>query len=288
MITTSASSGSHRRHAFTLIELLVVIAIIAILASLLLPALARARRKAHGIYCMNNGHQLTLCWGMYADDNQGWLVYNTDGGGTGKNPGNESWAAGWLTLDDKGVNNTDNTNILFLVDHQRTPFGAYLGSYIKSYSAFKCPSDTALVTIAGQKTPRVRSISMNNFVGQESRTWTSPTKYTASGQAYRKTSQVPFPTILFVFLDEVQGSINDGWYASDPDHQYQVVDFPASYHGNAAGYSFADGHSEIHRFRDARTCPPITDSSIGLNVNLPNDADVLWMAQHAAGVASYP
>jgi len=90
-------------------------------------------------------------------------------------------------------------------------------------------------------------------------------------------------------LDEREDSINDGWYASDPDTRWQVVDFPASYHGRAAGYSFADGHSEIHKFHDARTTPVLKGNQLlSLNVSLPNDQDVLWMAQHAAGVSVYP
>ncbi|HZR17574.1 MAG TPA: hypothetical protein VFE51_09825, partial [Verrucomicrobiae bacterium] len=61
------------------------------------------------------------------------------------------------------------------------------------------------------------------------------------------------------------------------------------YHGNAAGYAFADGHSEIHRFRDPRTMPVLkTGQLLPLNQNLPGDVDIPWMAQHAAGVAVYP
>lgn len=286
------TSSDKRRAAgaFTLIELLVVIAIIAILAAMLLPALARAKQKTQGIYCMNNTKQMCLAWNMYAGDSNDKLAPNSDGGQCGETAATAAWVAGWMDFTG-GQPAGAATNLQMLINHDLYPYGAYMGPYVKNFAAFRCPADHSVTKIGNQQLPRARSISMNNYVGIS---YTRPTglwsgNLNAKYRNCKTYANIKSPVDMFVFLDEREDSINDGWYASDPETMWQIIDYPASYHGNAAGYAFSDGHSEIHRFKDPRTMPVLTTGQLlPLNQNLPGDRDILWMAQHAAGVAAYP
>ena len=267
------------KRAFTLMELLVVISVLAILASLVLPALNRAKAKAQGTACLNNIRQLMVAWRMYADDNAGKLARNAAFNGLARfRADTGGWIHGWLDFDGA---NTDNTNILKLIgtfDGETALFGKYITSAL----IYKCPADRSGVTMGGRVYPRVRSLSMNQAIGSGSTgSWLPPSNYIV----FQKEGDIinPAPANLLTLLDEHPDSINDAGWAfqmHDPDQRAQarLIDIPASYHNGAGSLSFADGHSEIHRWLDARTKPPIHYTNNVSNIPTPNSSDSDWLA----------
>lgn len=299
MPTLLSHPKRYRPAAFTLIELLVVIAIIAILAAMLLPALAKAKQKAQGIGCLNNTKQILLGWRMYADENNDVLM-----------PNEFPYLTAYMTY----ANKEKMRN--WVVGTMAQPFDALstvplttadsvMSVYIKSINSFRCPGDNLVI----QGRTRFRSYSMSNAVG--TRWWATtmggdPPRGAVGSPVgggwlsgsyndpdpmyltYGKSSSFirPGPSQTWVLMDENPQTINDGLMAVaypeklDPA-KAKLVDWPASSHGGAGGISFADGHSEIRKWKDSRTYTPPGAANAGQvgSSDSRDNPDVVWLAE---------
>jgi prepilin-type processing-associated H-X9-DG protein len=155
---------------------------------------------------------------------------------------------------------------------------------VKNPAVYKCPTDRSTSKFAGITYPRVRTISMSQMIRPKTQTdghstsppWTIYSKYSDMIR--------PPPVNLWVFLDENPDSVNDAAFAVKMDLQGPSAcwqDGPSILHNGGCGFSFADGHSEIRKWKDSRSVsrPMQTTYVGGFNFGLtqPNNPDIAWV-----------
>jgi prepilin-type N-terminal cleavage/methylation domain-containing protein/prepilin-type processing-associated H-X9-DG protein len=296
------TSARHKSfQAFTLIELLVVIAIIGILAALLLPVLGKAKGRAQGIACVNQGKQMMTAMLLYTSENNEFFPPNPDDGNT---DAGYNWCGG-----SAGINGPQEFNPDVLEDPARSLLIGYLGGKV---DVFRCPADRrqgpyqgTKPAFNGQIVPAARTFSMSQAVGTidpgfdatgpgPGATHSGIPNLSVNGpwlnnqsthrrdspwHTFGKASDIhaPGPSGLWVLVDEDAKGLNDAAFAFGMESP-QWFDAPGTYHDGGCGFAFADGHSETHRWLDRAE-----KASGGAAITDPLDRqDWEWMQQRTS------
>ena len=275
-----------QKTGFTLIELLVVLAGVAIMVAMLLPALAGTRQNSQVIGCLANQKRLLAGWIMYARDNNDVLVPNRGLGGQSLvvvnpqtnpdlQPGGKyaQWCPGTML----------NTTIALSYDKWIKT--GLLYPYLSTLSVYHCPSDQNRiprnVASAFQKTA-LRTYSMNSWV----QSMDGPGYNTAAFNGisgyivYTKLANMsrPGPARTWVFMEESPIGIDDAYFALDPGTTATWFNVPAVLHGNTSVLTFADGHSDAHRWTDGNMIHGVGANHAGNNISAdPNSQDLAWL-----------
>ncbi len=250
--------------AFTRSDLLIVVALVLLLVAVQLPTFANTKSGSQSGTCANNLRRLLQAWNMVPNN------------GSDPNHLEGTWAAGWLDF----TSSFDNINTDYLVNSERTGRYGLLGPYLKrDASVFKCPADRSQITIFGRVQARVRSVSMNNWLGGNS--WASQDQF----KVFRTMEEItrPEPSKLLAILDEREDTMNDSLFSIDMNDTLAAL--PASYHEGGANLAFADGHVRFRLWQDPRTVPVLQrGQQIPLQVPMIDNPDLEYLRSVATAL----
>ena len=296
--------SANKRKAFTLIELLVVVSIIALLVSVLIPALSTAKQLATGTVCLTNQKGLIMAWRMYADDNADRIV-NGDAQQNEQNGYDRSKrGAPWVgvPIDENGdtVNSTKFSTTF--ADRLRGLRKGALGSYTgQAAELYHCPGDNreVLGTRHGHE-PRYqiyRSYSITRVMSTHAGPDGNLEIFVLSDV------RQPGSTVVFVEM-AYDGGASSTVGAGNRNYNSGRFNFLgktlyawwaplAQFHHCATTFSFADGHAEMRKWVEERTCEYHKDRWGPLNTifrqqtidngQTGDSPDMDWMIKHIGG-----